>query len=238
MNMIWLILPAMCGVIGLMLTFAGLGRLFKLQPFSGVFRLLFGVGFLGVSGGAALTGLNLQTYKRLTYERPVATLTFAATETPDRYSVSLVYPGGEEDTVDLAGDEWELNARVVKFKAFSNLLGFNSLYKLDRLYGRYEDVARASETNGLSLATNPGLDLVVADRQIGGRLGVIDARYGSAAYNPMRPGLSYIVCLDQSGLIARPNNAATAAVHGLEYDPGAGCVPAAAQTSGTPTEEP
>lgn len=223
MNMIWWLLPAVSGLIGLMLTFAGLGKLFKLKPFTGGLRLLFGVGFLGVAGIVSLVGLNLQTYKRLTFERPVAVLTFAATTDPENYSVNMLYPGGEQTTMELTGDEWELNARVVKFKAFSNLLGFDSLYRLDRVYGRYQDVARASETNGIKLSTDPGFDVVSMAIDNGGTFGVEDARYGSAVYNPMQDGLSFIVCMTQTGLIARPNNQAAADILGSTYAPNDGC---------------
>lgn len=209
MGLIWWVLPAVSGVLGLMLTFAGLGRLARLRFFSGAPRLAFGVGFLGMAGVVALAGLNLQTYQRLTFERPVATISFVETETAGAYTANLVYPGGERDAFELKGDEWELNARVIKFKAFSNLLGFDSAYKLDRLYGRFEDVARAGETNGVSLATNPGLDVVDLAKRNGGRFGVQDAKYGSAVYNPMSDGLSYDVFMTQTALIARPANDVT-----------------------------
>lgn len=209
MGLIWWILPAVSGVLGLMLTFAGLGKLARLKLFSGIPRLGFGVGFLGIAGVVALTGLNLQTYSRLTFERPVATISFVETETAGDYTASLVYPGGDRANFVLKGDEWELNARVIKFKAFSNLLGFDSAYKLDRLYGRFEDVARANETNGVSLATNPGLDVVEMAKRNGGKFGVQDAKYGSAVYNPMSDGLSYDVFMTQTALIARPANELT-----------------------------
>lgn len=223
MNLIWWLLPAAAGMIGLMLTFAGLGRLFKLRPFSGGFRFLLGVTFLSLAGIVTLVGLNLQTYKRLTFERPVAVLAFDATAQPEKFAVRLVHPGGDVDNFELSGDEWELNARVVKFKAFSNLLGFDSIYRLDRLYGRYVNVNRASETNGVNLSEDPGLDFVSMAIDNGGQFGVEDARYGSAVYNPMQGGLSYIVCMTQTGLIARPNNRAAAEVVGSEYAPNAGC---------------
>lgn len=209
MNMIWWLLPAVSGLIGLMLFFGGVGRLFKLKPMTGTLRLFCGTACLGVAGVIALSGLNLQTYKRLTFERPVATISFAQTADPERFTVNLIYPGGDQDTYELAGDEWELNARVVKFKAFSTLLGFNSVYKLDRLYGRYETVERASETNGINLSTNPGLDVVALAKQNAGRFGVEDVRYGSAVYNPMEHGLSFDVMMTQTGLIARPANEIT-----------------------------
>lgn len=210
-TMIWWILPAIAGVIGLMLTFAGVGRLFTLKPFSGGARLLFGVGFLGLAGVVAFTGLNLQTYNRLTYEREVANISFEATETLDTYTAKLIYPGGETDEFVIKGDEWNLNARVIKFKPFSNMLGYDSVYKLDRLYGRYEDVERAAETNGIRLNENPGLDVRILARDFGGRFGVQDASFGSGVYNPMEHGLSYDIYMTQDAMIARSANAETRA---------------------------
>ncbi|MEO1475026.1 MAG: hypothetical protein AAFS13_01480 [Pseudomonadota bacterium] len=214
MDLIWWVLPAISGVMGLMLGFAGLGKLFKLQPFSGVFRLLFGVGFLGLGGVVALAGLNLQTYKRLTFERPVATISFNEVETADRYRARLVYPGGETAEYDLEGDEWLLRARVVKFKAFSNILGFDSAYKLDRLEGGFEADIGKAERLIHQISENPGLDVVAMAKEQGGRFGVEDVRYGSATYNPMAGGLAYHVCMTQTGLIARPANVQTAEITG------------------------
>ena len=210
--MIWWILPALAGVVGLMLTFAGLSKLFNLKPASGGARLFFGVGFLGLAGVVAFAGLNLQTYKRLSLEREVVTISFEGTEAPNTYTATLLYPGGQSsETYILRGDEWNLNARVIKFKPLSNMLGYDSVYKLDRLYGRYEDVTRAGETMGVPLSENPGLDVRALAAQYGGRFGIQDASYGSAVYNPMEDGLAYRVMMTQSGLIARSANAATRA---------------------------
>lgn len=206
---IWWILPALAGVIGLMLFLAGVGRITNLRPASGAVRLLFGVGFLGVAGIGTFAGLNLQTYKRLVYERPVATLSFEAAGQPETFVATVAYPDGKTDTFTLKGDEWALGARVIKFKPMGNLLGYDSVYKLDRLYGRFEDVGRAGETTGVRLSENPGLDVREMAARYGARWGLQDASYGSAAYNPMDDGLRYDVSMTQSGLIARSANAKT-----------------------------
>ncbi|MEO1406468.1 MAG: hypothetical protein AAFV54_08255 [Pseudomonadota bacterium] len=214
MDLIWWVLPAISGVVGLMLGFAGIGRLFKLQPFSGLFRLLFSVGFLGLGGVVALAGLNLQTYKRLTFERPVATITFDDSGLTNQYRARLLYPGGETAEYNLEGDEWLLRARVIKFKALSNILGFDSAYKLDRLEAGFEADIGEAQRLVHRISENPGLDVVAIAKEQGGRFGVEDVRYGSATYNPMADGLSYHVCMTQTGLIARPANMQTAEVTG------------------------
>lgn len=219
MNLVWWILPAISGVIGLMLVFAGFAKVLGLKPFSGGTRLFFGAGFLGLAGVVAFAGLNLQTYRALTKEREVVTISFEAAPTAETYTATLIYPGGDTDRFELSGDEWNLNARVIKFQPFSNMLGYDSVYKLDRLYGRYEDVGRADETVGVRLNANPGLDVRELARQHGGRFGIQDASYGSGVYNPMADGLAYRVYMTQNALIARSANAATRARVGEPNNP-------------------
>lgn len=226
--MIWWILPAIAGVVGLMLVFGGLGKVFKLQPFSGGARLLFGVGFMGVAGILSFAGLNLQTYKRLTYERPVANITFAATGEPNTYRADIILEGdtapltgeGFENLSALRGDEWALGARVIKFQPLSNMLGYDSVYKLDRFAVGFEgDEGRVVNRTVVRLSENPGMDVRAMARQYGGRFGIHDASYGSAVYNPMADGLSYDIYMTQDALIARSANAATRARIGEPLNP-------------------
>jgi len=222
MGLIWWILPAAAGVIGLMLSFAGLGRLFKLRLAAGGLRFLFGIGFLGAAGIGTFVGLNLQTYKRLTYERVVATVTFDQTpNAEDTYSVTLELPDGEQRTIsEIKGDQFALGAQVITFKPMAQMLGYDSLYRLDFLEGRNarryttEGVTQATST-GIQLYENPGLDVYALAREQGNRFGLStshrDASFGSAVYAPMGDGLKYEVSITQSALILRPANAAAQA---------------------------
>ncbi|MEE9380882.1 MAG: hypothetical protein V3V03_05700 [Hyphomonadaceae bacterium] len=238
MGLIWWILPAVTGVIGLMLGFAGLGRLARFKPLSGGARLLFGTGFLGFAGIATFTGLNLQTYQRLTYERPVATITFSSVDgQKDTYVADLLLPEGERKSYTLHGDEWLLRARVIKFKPMSNMLGYDSIYRLDRLSGHYEDIEaeRNSDVSIESLSADPGLDVYSLAKQSDGKFGVRDAYFGSAVYNPMENGLSYEVSITQDALVARPANALTRMRLGL--DEADGEVEKAPRSEDGPAEE-
>jgi hypothetical protein len=219
MGLIWWILPALAGVVGLMLSFAGLGRLMKLRLAAGGLRFLFGIGFLGAAGVATFVGLNLQTYKRLTYERVVATISFdKAPNVDDTYSVTMLLPEGEVRNINaIKGDEFSLGAQVITFKPMSQMLGYDSVYRLDFLEGRY---SRRYNTSGVSEATatgiqlyeNPGLDVYGLAKAQGGQFGIgtshKDANFGSAVYAPMGDGLEYEVSITQSALVLRPANAA------------------------------
>lgn len=219
MDLLWWVLPALSGIIGIVLSFAGLGRLMKLRLAAGGFRFLFGIGFLGAAGIGTLVGLNLQTYQRLTYERVVATITFDASPSSENtYSINLELPDGEIRTIsDIQGDEFSLGAQVITFKPMAQMLGYDSVYRLDFLEGRYsrryttEGVSQATST-GIQLYENPGLDVYALAKEQGSRFGIgtshKDASFGSAVYAPMADGLKYEISITQSALVLRPGNAA------------------------------
>lgn len=226
MGLIWWILPALAGVIGLMLTFAGLGRLMKLRLATGGLRFLFGVGFLGAAGVGTFAGLNLQTYKRLTLERPVARVSFdrVAGET-DAYRIDValaeggkfqcINPDASSDNCVVRGDEFSMGARVITFEPMANLLGYDSVYRLDYLEGReaarYDTVNVTQATsNGIALSENPGLDVYALAREQGDRFGMKGIQFGSAVYAPMDDGLSYDIMITQDALTLKPGNPATA----------------------------
>ncbi|MEM8616686.1 MAG: hypothetical protein AAGF20_07095 [Pseudomonadota bacterium] len=219
MGLIWWVLPALAGVIGLMLSFAGLGRLMKLKLAAGGLRFAFGVGFLGLAGLVTFAGLNLQTYKRLTYERVVATVSFDKTAgVDDTYTATLVLSEGDVRTIpDIKGDEFSLGAQVITFKPMAQMLGYDSVYRLDYIEGRYArrynavSVSEATST-GIALSANPGLDVHALAKAQGKRFGIAaaqrDASFGSAVYAPMGDTLKYEVSLTQTALILRPANPA------------------------------
>lgn len=209
--MIWWILPAIAGVIGLMLVFAGLGKIFNLKPASGGARLLFGVGFLGFAGIISFAGLNLQTYRALTKEREVVTISFESTGYPDEYVATLIYPGGDTVRHELTGDEWEIRARVIRFRPFANMLGYDSIYRLDRLTSGFERAEGVTEVIVRRLSEDPGLDVHRLAEARGAQLGMTTIPYGSGVYNLMEDGLAYRVFINQSGLTMEAANQATRA---------------------------
>lgn len=172
--------------------------------------LVMGVLLLAIAGMFFLVSINLHTYARLTYERPVAEIVFEA-RGPQRYRATLMaMPEGQMQMFVLAGDEWQLDARVLKWKGWANLLGLDAQYRLERVSGRYRDIEqeRHDERTVYGLSENPGVDLWEMSTQYPKWLPMVDAVYGSATYMPMADGARYQVSITQSGLIARPLNSA------------------------------
>ena len=217
----WWIAPAVVGLLGLTLLVRGLGALFRGRFVGGLLGGGVGAALMAAATIASLLALDVQTYARLTYERPVATIQtrqlgpqyFEATVMqPDRGenapAVSNLYP--------LHGDEWRIEAQVLKWKPWANVLGLDTQYRLDRLSGRYHSIEQ--EING-ARSVHPltggdeGPDWMPwkvsawdTARKYRKYVNAVDTLYGGGAYMPMADGARYEVWITQSGLIARPAN--------------------------------
>jgi len=217
----WWILPAVVAVFGLAIVLSGLGWIFRGRPFKGG-RGIFGGGMVLATGAiVGLLGLNIQTYNRLAYDRPVATIDITA-KGPQLFDAVVTQPDGTANTYELHGDQWRLEARVLKWKPWANVIGLDSQYRLDRFSGRYEDTQDElhAERSAYDIrpARSSGIDLWPLARQFSQYAPVVDTLYGSGAYMPMADGARYEVRITQSGLIARPLNerAAEASSSGWE----------------------
>lgn len=198
---------------GLLLVVLTLSRLRKRRLFAATRAATGGFIFLALAILAFAIALNLYTYHRLTWEQPVAQLRFEQIG-PHRYRVYLDAAAAPVRSYVLAGNQWQLDARVLKWHPLANLLGFNALYRLDRLSGRRAriEAARKLPDTVYDLSAARGLDVWQAAHYLPGWLNPVDARFGSAAYLPMADGARFSVTLSQSGgLVARPENAAARA---------------------------
>jgi hypothetical protein len=151
--------------------------------------------------------LNLYTYQRLTYEQDVAELTFYKLGT-QYFKVLLKLSEDNTKEYYLHGDEWQLDARVLKWHGIANLFGLDANYRLERISGRYRKIQqeRSKPRTVFSLSDSAGLDFWSLVKRHEKWIPWIDAYYGSAAFMPMADQANYRVSITQSGLIARPAN--------------------------------
>lgn len=179
MGLIWWILPALAGVLGLVLSFAGLGRLLKLRLMAGGLRFLFGIGFLGAAGVGVLAGLNLQTYKALTKERDVAEISFAQEDdAEDSYTMTMTLPDGQIIRQEgFIGDEFQVSAQVIRFSPMKQLMGYESLYRLEFIESRY-----AQRYNSTRLSTSTSYGRRVSED---GKIELFDQEIGFDVYGAL-----------------------------------------------------
>lgn len=216
----WWVVPAVVGLIGLALLIKGLGAVFRGKLVPGLIGGVGGAGFMALAAIAALLALDVQTYSRLTYERPVATIETRQLG-PQYFEATVIRTANGEDMpaaanlYPLHGDEWRIEAQVLKWKPWANVLGLDSQYRLDRLSGRYQSIqqeinAERSVHPLTAPAADNGLPWRISTwdtaRKYRKYVHAVDTLYGGAAYMPMADGARYEVWITQSGLVARPTN--------------------------------
>lgn len=216
----WWIAPAVVGLLGIILLLKGLGALFRGRLFSGLLGGAGGAGFLAAAAIASLLAFDIQTYSRLTAERPVATV-MTRQLGPQYFEATVIQPDRGENMpaaanlYPLHGDEWRIEAQVLKWKPWANILGLDTQYRLDRLSGRYQSIEQEINAErsvhplrGGDVGPDLPWKLSAWDtaRKYRRYVDAVDTLYGGAAYMPMADGARYEVWITQSGLIARPTN--------------------------------
>jgi hypothetical protein len=168
-----------------------------------------------VAFGVLVVSINLHSYARLTSEQPAGELQFRRLGYHQFYG-EFTYPNGDSAQFAMRGDEWQVDARLLKWQAFANLLGFDSAYRLDRISGRYTNIddERTLPRTVYSLNKPDRFDLWELVHENQAFIPWIDALYGSATFLPMADGATYEIMIAQSGLLARPLNAAARAAVG------------------------
>lgn len=198
-----------CGLVGLLFLIHAVRRLRQWRFIAGSFHTLLGLCFLLAATAAWLLGFSLLTYERLTYEQPAAEIMLSRLG-ERHYRATLTYPSKLTQSFELRGDEWQVDARVLKWRGLANIAGFDSVYRLERISGRYGDIdseRRAQRT--VHVLNEPArIDAWELARRYREYVPWVDTLAGSATFLPMADGALYQVSVSQSGLIARPINQA------------------------------
>lgn len=205
-----------CGLMGLLFLIRGVRGLRQWRLFAGGVHSLLGLCFLLAATAAWLLGSSLLTYERLTHEQPAAEIMLS--RLGDRYyRATLTYPSNLTQNFELRGDEWQIDARVLKWRGLANIAGFDTVYRLERIGGRYRDIdSERGAARTVHVLNQPArIDAWELARRYREYVPWVDALSGSATFLPMADGALYQVSVAQSGLIARPlNQAGRAAVSG------------------------
>ncbi len=210
-------LPLAVNLIAVLMVFSGLflavrsiSRLRQKRLRSAGIYCSFGSVLLVLAIILIALSMNLHTYQRINHEQDVAEIVFKQSG-PQHYSATIYYEDeGQSTEYIIRGDEWQLDARIIKWKPPVYLAGLDSLYRLERISGRYRDLEEEKTGNRTvySLSENQGLDIWSVTKNYPSWVPWVDAYYGSATYLPMNDGARFKITLSQTGLLARPVNEA------------------------------
>ena len=168
---------------------------------------LTGLGSAAALGGFLVLLLSYISYQRLTHEDVIAKIEFAQTA-PLEYRARFMVDGERDRFFTLAGDEWQVDARMVTWKPPATILGLKPLYRLERLSGRYTVIEREQQRPRTvhALSEPPFADVWSVARRAPILMPGVDAYYGNATYVPMADGAAFEISLSRDALIARPTN--------------------------------
>lgn len=206
--MLYNALAITAAILCLFIAYMAAKILFKNSWILGWLRGMFGLALLGLAAMLALVALDIFSYRQMVQEQVVATLSFEKVADQE-YEIVLADPAGTENRYTLRGDQWQLDARIIKWKGTITNWGVKPGYRLDRISGRYYSLEeeRAAEKSVYEFNESPmGIDVWNALREFKESLPIVDAVYGSATYLPMADGALFEVSLSGTGLVARPLN--------------------------------
>jgi hypothetical protein len=208
---LWVLAPIVVGTFAIVFLLRGLWHFAHLRLHWGGAHVVSGLVFGIVALAAALIVLNTRTFARLNYEAPVAEIAVTALDPSQnmfRVAVRRLDGSDRTATCTLQGDEWELSARIQKWKAWANILGLNATYALDQIANKYASAERGNgkTINSCALdAPAPSLNAYLPRGLLAWLLENSYAeqrRFGSAVFMPLADGALYRVTMTQTGLNA------------------------------------
>ena len=195
---------ALLGALGGIFILAGLVALRRARPLRFALRTLAGLLLLSLGALAGAIGVGMSGYRALTREEVAARIVVRPAG-PQRFAATFIVSDRPEMTYELAGDGIYVDAHILKWKPMANVLGLHTAYELDRVGGRYDDIARERSANRTlySLVQDRPVDLFGLRRRYGFLAPLLDAEYGSGTFVPVRRRAEFEVRVSTTGLLIR-----------------------------------
>jgi hypothetical protein len=184
---------------------------FVRRPPRGVIRLgagviAFFIALALLAGGAlcAAVAVGVSGYRALTREDLAATVDTTPIG-PQSFEARIVLPDGSEANYRLAGDQFAVEARILKWHPWANLLGLHTAYELDRVTGRYERIEDEQQRPRTVFPLSPEhrVDLFAWRARLPWLAPLVDAEYGSSTFTRGDRAARYEVRVSTTGLLVR-----------------------------------
>jgi len=192
---------ALLGIAFLIMTIAVLRR----KKFIGtVMNLMLALLLLALSALFGTITIGIQGYYALTREEVAATVKVEPAG-EQKFTARFTMPDGSEKKFLLAGDQLYVDAHILKWKPLANFLGLHTFYQLDRVGGRYANIADET-TRGRTvfpLSKDTPLDMFDLRQRFAWLNPLLDAEYGSATFINTNSAEEFRVMVSTTGLLIR-----------------------------------
>ena len=163
----------------------------------GVAVLALGIAALGVAAG-------LRAYQVFTRETLIAQVHCASAGAPQRFLLRYQPVHGAPQEYALRGDEWVVDGLILQWHPRLMLLGLQTVQKPVRIGGRYAGVRDQTSRYPTAYDLNGGVDLTWRVLYALGRYWPgVEAVYGSSAYVPADPHVTYGIYAAASGYVIK-----------------------------------
>jgi hypothetical protein len=194
--------------------FGVLSALFLVAAFAAVRRqrwlgsfgtLILAVLFLSLAALAATVSVATRGYRALTHEEVAATVVAEPTG-PDRFRATFTFADGRKQAYEINGNAIYVDAYIVKWHPFANILGLHTAYQLDRVGGRYDRLEdeQTKPRSTFTLAVVKPVDIFHLARSAAFLAPIVDTQYGSATFVSARQPTAVELRVSTSGLLFRP----------------------------------
>ena len=202
--MLFLIAALLFGVLGLILILSGLMSLLRWRPVRFTMRTLLGLLFVSLGVIAGGIGVGMQGYRALTREEVAARVAVRPLGA-QRFEATFRVPDRAPMTFELAGDQIYVDAHILKWTPMANVLGLHTAYELDRVAGRYDDIAqeRSAERTIFPLGEEKPVNLFGLRRRYTALAPFLDAEYGSGTFVPVKRRATFEIRISTTGLLIR-----------------------------------
>ncbi len=172
-------------------------------------RLVLGLVFLTVGGLCVGLQAALHAFEAFSKAEVVAEVRctwlgpkrFSLAWTPARQP--LFTPPAAK-TFEMRGDQWSVSGGIVKWHPWLTTIGLPSYHKINRLSGRYANVAEETAGPPTAFPLNGEIDPVWWwFYRLQGVLPFVEATYGSAAYTYVNTAVAFEVSVTPSGYLIK-----------------------------------
>ncbi|HSC95224.1 MAG TPA: hypothetical protein VLC73_09655 [Burkholderiales bacterium] len=192
------------GILGIVVVIAAVVSFIQLRlPQSG-YRMLAGLFLLTLGALAGAISVGMLGYRALTREEVAARIAVKPAG-PQRFLATFKFADGRETTYDLAGDEIYVDAHILKWSPYANMIGLHTAYEIDRVAGRYHKIKDEREAMRTvhALGRDKTIDLYALRRRYSILSPLFDAEYGSATFVPVTRPAELELRVSITGLLMR-----------------------------------
>ncbi|MEE9914076.1 MAG: hypothetical protein K4571_20375 [Deltaproteobacteria bacterium] len=204
MGNLLVLLTVVSGVLGLLFFVVTFKALRKKKIVSSTIRLLCALLGLSLALLFGTISIAIQGYRALTHEE-IAAVVRTEPRGARSFMAYFTFPDGREASYQLAGDALYVDAHILKWKPFVNILGLHTAYELDRVSGRYLDIK--DELSGprtvFSISPNRVLNMFNLRQRYLAFSPLLDAEYGSASFINLDKAAKFEIRVSTTGLLIR-----------------------------------